>query len=100
MIRGLFFIGFLTITTPVFADSGWWIIIGSFSAGTPISQDVSLAAARCGLRAFNDLSVKFRGFQPGYNVSVVGPYGSRAEADTILVVARRCIPDSYVQYGH
>jgi hypothetical protein len=84
--------------------AGWWVIIGSFSAeNTPAMtmefREVGAPAARCGLRSFNDFSVKFRGFQPGYNVFVVGPYTSRGDADAAVIVARRCIPDAYVKYG-
>ena len=84
--------------------SGWWVVIGSFPAENTAAmvtevREVSAAAARCGLQSFNDFSSKFRGFRPGFNVFVVGPYRSRADADATATVARRCLPDAYVKYG-
>ena len=40
--------------------------------GTAIATWTEAAAKRCGARTFNDLSLKFRGFTPGFNVFVVG----------------------------
>ena len=36
-----------------------------------------------GLIQINDFSGKFRGFEPGYTVFVVGPYESRIDADRV-----------------
>jgi hypothetical protein len=60
---------------------------------------VNDAAARCGIRAFHDLSNKFIGFTPGYNVVVSGPYATRGEAERILKGAKQCVPDAYLKYA-
>jgi hypothetical protein len=85
-------------------DKGWWVVVASFSADNVTEQQrefqqVNDAAARCGLRTFNDLSAKFTGFRPGYNVFVVGAYRTRSEAEHILLVARTCLPEAYLKYG-
>ena len=85
-------------------DSGWWVIVGSFPT-EPAARMIhdlrrtEAAAARCGLRTFNDFSGKFRGFDPGYNVFVIGAYPSRAEAERIRATAKKCIPEAYVRWG-
>jgi SPOR domain len=84
--------------------SGWWVVIASFSAENTLAmaaefQQVNAAAARCGLRVFNDFSAKFRGFRTGYNVFVIGPYPSRDAAIDALTVTKRCVPGAYVKYG-
>ena len=82
--------------------SGWWVIIGSYpddGGSEALLRKVSGAAARCGLESFNDTSGKFRGFQPGHMVFVVGPYPSRGAANSAAAVAKRCIPDAYVKWG-
>jgi hypothetical protein len=85
-------------------DKGWWIIVASFSAENVAEQhrefqEVNDAAARCGLRTFNDFSAKFTGFSPGHNVFVVGPYRTRSEAEHIRLVAKTCLPGAYLKYG-
>jgi SPOR domain len=97
---------FLSATGPAVAQqaSGWWVVIASFSAENTSAmaaefEQVNAAAARCGLRAFNDFSAKFRGFRPGYNVFVIGPYPSHSDANNALATAKRCIPAAYVKYG-
>lgn len=60
---------------------------------------VNARAAYCELQTYNDLSMKFRGFEPGYNVFVVGPFALRASADSATVAARRCFPGAYVKYA-
>jgi clan AA aspartic protease (TIGR02281 family) len=80
--------------------AGWWLVMGSFSVMANASQAAADVTARCGLRSFHDLSDKFTGFTPGYNVVVAGPYGTRDEGERILQTARACVPaDSYVKYG-
>jgi hypothetical protein len=83
---------------------GWWVVVASFAANDPqgmIAQRefITTAAARCGLQTFNDFSAKFRGFAPGHNVFLIGPYPTRVEADRTVILARRCIPDAYVKFG-
>ena len=85
-------------------EQGWWIVVGSFSAAnTPAMagefRAVNDALARCGLHTFNDLSNKFAGFRPGFNVFVVGPYRTRGEARRILQVAKTCAPGASLKYG-
>jgi hypothetical protein len=89
---------------PFNQTAGWWVVVGSFSVNRPEEmsaerESITTAVGRCGLQTFNDFSAKFRGFAPGFNVFLVGPYASRVEADQIVILARRCIPDAYVKYG-
>lgn len=82
------------------AQSGWWVLLGSFAApggsGNAASdagvRAVRRQAARCGVQPFNDLSMKFAGFAPGYEVVVLGPYGDQARASAALGNVRRCVP--------
>ena len=73
-------------------DRGWWVVVASFPEEPWERQSADLAAttrkaARCGLKVFNDLSGKFRGFAPGSNVFEQ------------LRAAQRCFPDAYVKQG-
>ena len=97
----------LTSSAPGLAqgrDSGWWVVISSFPKDPPERQQgdlqrVSAAARRCGLRFINDDSAKFVGFQPGLNVFVVGPHGSRSQAERMQATARKCFPGAYMKRG-
>jgi ABC-type molybdate transport system substrate-binding protein len=85
-------------------SKGWWVILGSFPTEpwmrqTDDSARMETAAARCGVRIFNDLSSKFRGFRAGYNVFVTGAFASRAQAEGVARAARRCFAGAYVKYG-
>lgn len=85
-------------------DTGWWVVVGSFPSEPAERQQgdlerVGAAAKRCGLNTFNDLSEKFVGFAPGYNVFVIGAFASRRAADAEARAARRCFPDAYVKHG-
>lgn len=85
-------------------DKGWWVVIASMPANDPgrmhvNSERFTAAAQRCGFDAFNDFSSKFVGFRPGYNVFVVGPYPSRAGAESARASLLPCAPNSYVKYG-
>jgi hypothetical protein len=79
-------------------DAGWWVVL----ATAPENQDVSKtvrALKACGLRPFNDFSGKFAGFKPGLQVVVDGAYSTRAEAESVKVAARQCVPDAYVKWA-
>ncbi|MCC2098820.1 MAG: SPOR domain-containing protein [Hyphomicrobiales bacterium] len=83
---------------------GWWVVVGAFPTEPPQRQRADVmrmnaAAGRCSLRLFNDFSGKFRGFNPGVNVFVIGAYASRARAQAMQTLARPCFPDAYVKYG-
>lgn len=64
---------------------GWWIIVGTFPTDPWQRQQADFEtmqsiAANCGLQVFNDLSGKFRGFTPGYNVLAIGAFADQLEA--------------------
>jgi len=85
-------------------DSGYWVILGSVPTHDIRSWEsqgrrVLNKASACGFEPFDDLSEKFTGFVPGYDVFVVGPYASLKEASQVRDIARRCIPDAYVKQG-
>lgn len=84
-------------------DSGWWVVVGTGpESGSPqssIAGSVNAAAARCGLSTFNDLSVKFSGFTPGYEVFVIGAFRSKQEATRRLEMVRPCVPSAYLKFG-
>ncbi len=85
-------------------DKGWWVIVASFPTEPyqrmqSDSEAVRAAAARCGVKTFNDFSGKFRGFAPGYNVFVLGAYPSKTHANDIANAVRRCFEGAYVKYG-
>jgi hypothetical protein len=62
-------------------------------------ERVNAEAALCSVQPFNDLSNKFRGFRPGYNVFVVGAFASHAQADRVRKAVTQCFPDAYIRYG-
>jgi hypothetical protein len=84
-------------------NSGWWVVVASFPEPDERSAHaydwVKAAAASCGVRTFNDFSAKFLGFQPGYNVFVVGAFASRRRADGVKNSIEKCFPGAYVKYG-
>lgn len=90
----------LAVPSGAMAEASWWVLLGSFAApggsGNAASdaavRTVRRQAAACGVQPFNDLSMKFAGFAPGYEVVVLGPYGSPARASSVLGNVRRCVP--------
>lgn len=83
---------------------GWWIIVGTFPTDPWQRQKIDFErmqsiAASCNLPIFNDLSAKFRGFTPGYNVFAIGAFESKSIANDNLQQVMICIPDAYVKYG-
>lgn len=96
-------------STASFADqekteSGWWIVIASFRNDGSARNDSSIRSASrqvapCGVVSFNDLSMKFQGFESGYDVVVVGPYPARSNADRYLEKVRACVPKAYLKAG-
>ena len=94
-----------TYAPPTFdGNSGYWVILGSVPTTDPVSWEaqgraVRAKSAACGLQPFDDYSANFQGFVPGYNVFVVGPFETTAEATHVRDGARRCISDAYVKRG-
>ncbi len=82
----------------------WWVVVGTES--NPDNGDTGPANARvndklapCRMEAFSDWSGKWKGFTPGYSVSVLGGYASKQEAEAIQAAVSACIPDAYVKRG-
>lgn len=83
-------------------NNGWWIIVGVLpenNTNSRASEALHNKIGRCGFKAFNDWSWKFSGFAPGYTVYVLGAYGTKAEANSILASAKKCVPDAYIKQG-
>ena len=85
-------------------SKGWWVIVASMPATDTRrmgadAQHFTAAAARCGFTTFNDFSNKFRGFQPGYNVFVIGAFPSQPAARQALSQLQPCLPGSYIKFG-
>lgn len=83
---------------------GWWVVVASYPTDPPERQTgdferVDAAAKRCGARTFNDLSGKFKGFAPGYNVFVIGAFATRGEAQAMADDVKPCFPGAYVKFG-
>jgi len=86
-------------------DGRWWIVVASFQ--NPDSNGNNVASIRraarqveaCGVSAFNDWSWKFQGFQPGYDVVVVGGFRDKSAADRALARVLPCVPEAYVKAG-
>jgi hypothetical protein len=101
------FLSFAQFASPCGAqplDKGWWVVIASMPADDASRmladfEHFTTAAQRCGFKMFNDFSNKFVGFQPGYNVFVVGAYPSRAGAERARNELLPCLPNSYVKYA-
>jgi len=85
-------------------NEGWWIVAGSFrqsgvDRNDPSIRKASEALKRCGFRPFNDFSIKFSGFSPGYDIVVTGPYSFEAEAKAVLASVKKCVPVAYIKNG-
>ena len=86
-------------------NSGWWVVLGSVETPdnnyTPQVESevdrIERTARRCGLKPYHDFSSKFRGFTPGYTAVVVGAFGSKTSADQVLMKAKKCLANAYVQ---
>jgi hypothetical protein len=84
--------------------NGWWVVLGSFADPDMISDNedeiraLRIRAANCGFVPFNDFSGKFIGFNPGYDVAVVGAY-NRSVAQSVLARVRPCVPSAYIKLG-
>lgn len=86
------------------AEADWWVIV--HSEPNPDNRDTGPANARandalapCRFEAFSDWSAKWRGFQPGFSVSVLGPYHAQEEAEKVRRAASACVPDANVRQG-
>jgi hypothetical protein len=85
-------------------SQGWWVIVAAYPTEPPQRQRedsarVNSAATGCGVRTFNDISGKFLGFEPGYNIFVIGAFASRPKAEKAAISVRECFSDAYVKYG-
>ena len=82
------------------AEDGWWVVLGSFGihggsghrAADAAVVRVRRQARACGKQPFNDDSATFSGFAPGYEVSVLGAYPTRARAEVALSRIAACVP--------
>jgi hypothetical protein len=85
------------------SGAGWWVILGSFNVdeGDSVAgvRRATGAARRCGMDAFNDLSLKFRGFAPGYMVVVIGPFTDQVVATKSRQQVNGCVSGTYVKYA-
>lgn len=87
------------------ADEGWWVVLGSFGnndGSGSRAADAAVARTRrqaqsCGESPFNDVSEKFSGFAPGFDVSVLGAYPTRARAEAALSRIGGCVPGAYIR---
>lgn len=86
-------------------DEGYWVVLGSLSIEADPAlweasgRQVQANAARCGVLPFDDYSDRFIGFEPGYDVFVVGPYARKEKAAAVRVRLLDCIPDAYIKHG-
>jgi hypothetical protein len=96
------------------ANSGYWVIVGSFPTEPPErqiqdSRRVRAAAARCHVKTYNDFAFKF-GFTPRSDLNVFVLSGNRHISDGLFATieiaqrkansVRRCFPDAYIKWGH
>jgi hypothetical protein len=87
------------------AHEGWWVVLGSFDndggrgsrAADAAIAKVRRQAQSCGESPFNDTSMKFSGFAPGYEVSVLGAYPTRARVEAVLARVEACVPGAYIR---
>ena len=87
------------------ADDGWWVVLGSFGNNAESGSraaDAAVARVRrqaqaCGESPFNDVSEKFSGLAPGFEVSVLGAYPTRARAQAVLARVDACVPGAYIR---
>ena len=113
-MRGFLTLALLALAGPVqaqpmhgvpLADEGWWVVLGSFgNSGGSGSRAADAAVARvrrqaqsCGESPFNDVSEKFSGFAPGFDVSVLGAYPTRARAEAARSRVGACVPGAYIR---
>lgn len=86
-------------------DEGYWVVLGSLSIEADRAlweasgRQVQANAARCGVLPFDDYSDRFIGFEPGYDVFVVGPYSRKEKAAAVRARMLDCIPDAYIKHG-
>ena len=85
-------------------NEGWWVVVASVPDSDTASMEsdferVNADVGRCGFTTFNDFSAKFTGFRPGFNVFVIGAYGRKSDAQSVLRLVRPCVPDAYVKQG-
>ena len=87
-------------------DSNWWIILANFKiCGSEACNSrehraqIERQAQKCQLKIFNDFSMKFSGFSPGYEVYVVDEIFTLAKAQRALKNIKKCFPEAYIKYG-
>ena len=106
----LIYLVIMTINNSALAasqDKGWWIILANFKiCGSEACNSrehraqIERQADKCHLKIFNDFSMKFSGFSPGYEVYVVDEVFTKLKARIALKNVRNCFPDAYIKYGH
>lgn len=78
----------------------WYVVLGSF-AHEPNGEEAAAAlrekVADCGISAGTDNTLFMQGFAPGYDVTVVGPFQTKASANRQLAFARDCVPGAYIK---
>lgn len=88
-------------------DKGWWVILANFEiCGSEACNSrehraqIERQAQKCQFKIFNDFSMKFSGFSPGYEVYVVDDVFTTTKAKTALKKIKKCFPDAYIKYSH
>jgi hypothetical protein len=98
-------LGLLAMTaTADAAMSGFWVIVGSYpqnleQEAMDNSVRVIRAANRCGYKPSVGSSDRMIGLKDGLIIQVIGPFGSRGEAEMIRDDVRRCVRDAFVKQG-
>ena len=88
-------------------DANWWIILANFKiCGSEACNSrehraqIERQAHKCQLKIFNDFSMIFSGFSPGYEVYVVDGVFTKATAKISLKNIKKCFSEAYIKYGH
>lgn len=105
----LIYLVIMTINNSALAasqDKGWWIILANFKiCGSEACNSrehraqIERQAQKCQIKVFNDFSMKFTGFSPGYEVYVVDETVTLAEAQKTLKNIKKCFPEAYIKHG-
>jgi hypothetical protein len=84
---------------------GWWVVLTIVPVENPDRKlsdpgRIRSAARRCGnFTVFSEPSSKFREFQPGYNIFVVGSFAASRVAEKTRTSLMKCFPNVFVKYG-
>ena len=87
-------------------DKDWWIILANFKiCGSEACNSrehraqIERQAQKCQFKIFNDFSMKFSGFSPGYEVYVVDEVFTKHKAQIALKNVKNCFPNAYIKHG-